>query len=230
MRTNDFHIIFCANKKENTSSFFNYLINEGYSVTFTKNEATLLSSIQQHSYLVVVIELDFKPKDAISLTKALKKEHLDKIAIIIFSDKADDYIQISAFDNGADDYIVLPLSPILLSKRINTIASRVIKTKSIQANASQKVFDIDKETYSVFLRNKTYTLPRKEFEMLYLLNRYAHKIVTRAEFSETIWNEKLDDKSRVIDIHIRNIRKILGNDVIQTFKGIGYLLNPELLK
>ncbi len=224
------HIIFCANKKASISTSMDYLINAGIQTHFAQNEESLLKLINNDNSCVVIIELDFKPKDAISLTNELKQLHSSNIFVIIFTDKPDDYVQITAFDNGADDFIITPLKPILLQKRIQAITSRLaLQTKDVLVSARIKKFDINKETYTILLNGKIYTLPRKEFEMMYLMFHNSHKVFTRHEFSEKIWKEKLNEKSRIIDIHIRNIRKILGEDVIQTVKGTGYLFNSALL-
>jgi two-component system alkaline phosphatase synthesis response regulator PhoP len=69
------------------------------------------------------------------------------------------------------------------------------------------------------------SLPRKEFEMVDLMFQNPNKIFTRNDFAKIIWNSSEVANSRTIDIHIRNIRKILGNEAIRTSKGIGYSLN-----
>lgn len=223
------HIIFCANKKASVSASMDYLSLKGYVASFVQNEDELLNLVKINKQSIVIIELDFKSKDAITLTNELKQIN-NNTFVIIFTDKLDDYVQITAFDNGADDFVIAPLKPILLQKRIEAIANRLVPDHlSIHKN-SEKHFSIDKETYTILLDKKTYTLPRKEFEMLHLMYTHSNKVFTRHEFSEKIWKEKLDPKSRIIDIHIRNIRKTLGEDVIKTIKGTGYFFNSTLLK
>lgn len=223
------HIIFCANKKASVSSSIDYMAHAGYQVSFTQSEDALLKIMKKHTYCLVVIELDFNPKDAISLTNELKQLYPSAF-IIVFTDKADDYVQITAFDNGADDFIIAPLKPILLFKRIQALTNRFVLPIVPTITPINAKFLIDKETYTILLKGKTYSLPRKEFEMLHLLSNHSHKAFSRHEISEKIWKEKLDDKSRIIDIHIRNIRKTLGEDIIQTIKGTGYVFNSSILK
>ena len=90
-------------------------------------------------------------------------------------------------------------------------------------------FYVDKEQYLIITPNGKISLPRKEFEMVNLMYQNTHKIFTRQDFAKLIWNSPEVANSRTIDIHIRNIRRTLGNDIIKTTKGVGYTINRDLL-
>lgn len=85
-------------------------------------------------------------------------------------------------------------------------------------------FYIDKESYLVFKNEKSFTFPRKEFELLILLASRPGKVFTRSEISKTIWKRDIKSGARSIDVYIRHIRKKLGEDVIYTVVGVGYKL------
>lgn len=187
--------------------------------------------LKEKTIQLIIIELDFSDKDAISLTSDIRNQKLNNQPyIIVFSDKNDDYIQITAFNSGADDFIISPIKPILLEAKIATIKKRlVIKENDIITKNDQSNFFVDREQYLIITKNGKISLPRKEFEMINIMYQNTNKIFTRQDFANLIWNSPEVANSRTIDIHIRNIRKLLGNDVIKTAKGIGYVFNKDLL-
>jgi len=80
---------------------------------------------------------------------------------------------------------------------------------------------IDKEQYMVFKDNQGISLPRKEFELLRLLSLRPGVVHTRNEIFEKIWGRS-ESNERNVDVHIVNIRKKVGSEIIKTIKGVGY--------
>ncbi len=208
-----------------------FLEEKKYKITVVKSEEELLHSLTHDDVNLVIIELDFKQKDGITITSDIRNlKGIEQPFIILFSNKQDDYIQITAFNAGADDFIVSPIKPILLEARISTLKKRLanrepdILEEKIHAN-----FFVDKEQYLIITPKGKISLPRKEFEMVNLMYHNIHKTFTRQDFAKLIWNSPEVANSRTIDIHIRNIRRTLGNDIIKTTKGVGYTINRDLL-
>jgi two-component system alkaline phosphatase synthesis response regulator PhoP len=132
--------------------------------------------------------------------------------------------QVTALDLGADDYILKPVKPQLFLKRAEAILSRK-RTDAPHKNGNASGLTIDKERYVVMVDNSSYELPRKEFELINLFYSVPNKIFTREEIAIALWKEEKIAKQRTIDVHIRNIRRILGKNLIKTVKGFGYGLN-----
>ncbi len=86
---------------------------------------------------------------------------------------------------------------------------------------------IDREKYVVIKDKKEVDLPRKEFELLRLLCTVPGKVFSRSQIFEKIWGEKSSSGERTVDVHIVNIRKKLGNELIRTIKGVGYKITTE---
>ena len=86
---------------------------------------------------------------------------------------------------------------------------------------------IDKEQYMVFKNNLGIVLPRKEFELLRLLSLRPGVVHSRNEIFEKIWGTKSESNERTVDVHIVNIRKKVGKEVIKTIKGVGYKMPHE---
>lgn len=208
-----------------------YLEEKKYHVTLAKSEEHLLELLTQADVRLVIIELDYKQKDGITLTSDIRNlKDIEQPYIILFSNKQDDYIQITAFNSGADDFIVSPIKPILLEARISTLKKRLAsRTIEVSEAESHPNFFVDKEQYLIITKAGKISLPRKEFEMVNLMYQNSHKTFTRQDFAKLIWNSPEVANSRTIDIHIRNIRRTLGNTIVKTTKGIGYSINRDLL-
>lgn len=226
-----FHILICSNIESSVKKTMDYLEEKKYGVTFAKTEDDLHNILKQDNVQLVIIELDFKYKDGITLTSDIRNlKDIEQPYIILFSNKQDDYIQIAAFNAGADDFIISPIKSNLLEARISTLKKR-LENRTVHVSEENKHpnFFVDKEQYLIIVKNEKISLPRKEFEMVNLMYQNNHKTFTRQDFAKLIWNSPEVANSRTIDIHIRNIRRTLGNDIIKTTKGIGYSINRDLL-
>ncbi len=204
LQKNEYHCICCRDKKN-----FDELLD---------------SSI--YAIALVIIDLDIKETDAILTCNEIKqrKDALNNPFIIIVSDKAEEFTHITALDMGADDYIIKPIKPQLFLKRVEAILSRKLAQIN-HKNNSANGFIIDTERHQVLINNVAYDLPKKEFDLLNLFYSIPNKIFSREEIALLLWNEEKIAKQRTIDVHIRNIRKILGRDLIKTLKGFGYGFN-----
>lgn len=121
-----FHIVICSNTESSVKKTIEYLEEKKYQVTFAKSEDDLQVCLKQGNVKLVIIELDFKYKDGITLTSDIRNlKDIEQPYIILFSTKQDDYIQITALNSGADDFIVSPIKPILLEARISTLKKRL---------------------------------------------------------------------------------------------------------
>lgn len=226
-----FHIAVCSNSDSSVKKTIEYLEEKNYKVTSVKSDEELLDILTHEQINLVIIELDYKHKDGITITSDIRNiKNIDQPFIILFSNKQDDYIQITAFNAGADDFIISPIKPILLEARISTLKKRLANRESDTTEQINNAnFYVDKEQYLIITPNGKVSLPRKEFEMVNLMYQNIHKTFTRQDFAKLIWNSPEVANSRTIDIHIRNIRRTLGNDIIKTTKGVGYTINRDLL-
>lgn len=223
-----FNIAVCSNNDSSIRKVTDFLAEKNYKLFHIEKEEELISLINRNEIQLILLELDFKTKDGISITSDLRNlKEIEQPYILIFSNKQDDYIQITAFNTGADDFINTPIKPLLLEAKIAILKKRYLLKVKNQKLSSDLKFHVDREQYLIITENKRISLPRKEFEMVNLMYQNAQKIFTRQDFAKLIWNAPEVANSRTIDIHIRNIRRILGNDIIKTSKGIGYMINAE---
>jgi two-component system alkaline phosphatase synthesis response regulator PhoP len=118
-----------------------------------------------------------------------------------------------------------PIKPKVLVSKIKALLRRFkeedlvdVKDKIIQVDHLK----IDRELYKVFINEKEISLPRKEFELLFLLASKPGKVFTRQEIMSTIWGTEVVVGGRTIDVHMRKLREKLNEDIFKTIKGVGY--------
>ena len=145
-------------------------------------------------------------------------DNLKNIQIIFLSARGEDYTQIAAFDAGADDYINKPIKPKILLKKITNIANRLKSSENVETLIKVSDLKINREEYLV-TRNKTeIILPRKEFELLFLLASKPGKVFSRDEIMNKVWGSQVVVGDRTIDVHVRKLREKLGENYIKTRK------------
>ncbi|MBL4593625.1 MAG: response regulator transcription factor [Flavobacteriales bacterium] len=200
--------------------------NEGYEVfTYSSVSEQNINNIFKNHPDIILLDLQIDNSDGIELCNQLKSENSLNSFIVLFSEHNDEYIQIAAFKAGADDYIIKPIKDHLLLKKIKSLLKRkILNLVSSQPRIlSYKNLKIDKERYLIFIDGKSISLPRKEFEMLYLLMSSPQKVFSREEIYQKVWKKKCNN-FRVIDVHIRKIREQVGDAIINTVKSAGYQL------
>ncbi len=162
--------------------------------------------------------------EACEKIRALPNTNNPIIAFLTARDE--DYSQIAGFDAGGDDYIAKPVKPKVLVSRVKALLKR--KSGNYEnENKSANILTIgsiviDKERYIVKNLDKELILPRKEFELLFLLASKPEKVFTRDEIYTKVWGDDVIVGDRTIDVHIRKLREKLGNEHIRTIKGVGY--------
>ena len=136
--------------------------------------------------------------------------------------RGEDYSYVAAFDAGADDYVTKPIKPKIIVSKVKALLRRLKKVEVNQDKIQVGKLIIDKEQYEVNHKGKTFSLPRKEFELLYLLASKPDKVVKRDKIMEIVWGSEVVVGDRTIDVHIRKLREKVGDKYFKTVKGVGY--------
>ena len=199
------------------------LSNEGYNVKSAVNGIEALKKAKKFIPDIILLDVMMPEMDGIEACSNLREiESLSKTMIIFLSARGEDFTQIAAFDAGADDYINKPVKPKILLKKISSISRRILSENNNTSKIIVGSLVIDRESYSVTLEKDEIALPRKEFELLYLLASKPGKVLTRDEIMFKVWGTQVVVGDRTIDVHVRKLREKIGEKYIKTIKGVGY--------
>lgn len=201
--------------------FISYnLIKEGYNVILSSNALDAIEIIKKKSPDLIIMDLMMPEMDGIEACQSIRDLELTNQPIItLLSSRSEDYSQIAAFSAGANDYITKPIRPRLLISKIASLFRRELNP-SKQKKENNLI--IKKDNYSIELEGNIVQFSKKEFELLTFLSDSPGKVFNRESILHKIWGENTKIGARTIDVHIRKLRKKLGNDYIRTIKGIGY--------
>jgi len=142
--------------------------------------------------------------------------------ILFLTARSEEYSEVAAFEVGADDYINKPIKPRALLSRINALFRREEKKVKDFKKVTVGDLTIDRTGYTVFIKDQSVVLPKKEFELLYFLATNPTKVFNRDELLQNIWGTEVYVLARTVDVHIRKVREKIGDGFIKTVKGVGY--------
>lgn len=215
--------ILIVDEDPNTMSLFHRAIGDSNCrIHSTSSYKEAIELAQLHSPQLIVTELNLDTNDGIELIMDLKQDKgMINSLYIIYTSLDDAYTQVIAFNSGADDFVVKPVSSRLLTGKIKSLKRRLRRHPSSEI-LSIGDWAIDSDRFLIYKHNEKVELQKKEFEIIHLLSSQPEKVFSREEIKSRIWGGNHTIKSRTIDVHIRKLRIKIGEDLIQTVKGIGY--------
>ena len=199
------------------------LNNSGYFVKSANNGIKAIKKAKKFLPDIILMDVMMPEMTGIEACSEIRKiDQLRNTIIIFLSARSEDYTQISAYDAGADDYISKPVKPKILLKKISNISKKINSKTNLPEILDLGSMKINRDEYVVKKDKKEINLPRKEFELLFLLASKPEKVFTRDVIMNKIWGGEVVVGDRTIDVHIRKLREKLGEKHIKTIKGVGY--------
>ena len=224
MKKSDIKIL-CVDDEPDILEILKYnLSNEGYNVSTAADGKSAIKLAYNISPNLIIMDIMMPRMDGIEACEKLRSDEKFNDTIIMFlTARGEDYSHVAAYDAGADDYVTKPVKPKVLVSKVKGLLRRLKKV--IAKDINEIVFDdikIDREKYKVYISNNVLNLPRKEFELLYLLASKPDKVYKREKIMETVWGSEVVVGDRTIDVHIRKLREKIGDRYFKTIKGVGY--------
>ena len=200
------------------------LSQEGYSiVTATNGKEAIAMAKKEHPQLIIM-DVMMPEMDGMEACENIRKiPELSNTIITFLTARSEDYSQVAGFEAGADDYISKPIKPKLLVSKVKALLRRLKgeETKNLETITVGSII-INREEYKIIKDNVEIVLPRKEFELFYLLASKPGKVFKREEILDKIWGNDVIVGGRTIDVHIRKLREKIGEEYFKTTKGVGY--------
>ena len=202
-----------------------FLSAEGYQVDTANDGLEGIQKFKQGSYDLVILDIMMPNLDGYGVCKMIRKS--SSVPIIFLTALNDEGDQLKGFDLECDDYITKPFSFNLLIKRVEAILRRSNKTINDKFIVFEKL-KLDLNTYIAEIYGEPIELTLKEFNILKALIEKYPQVITREGLLDSIWGYDYYGDTRIVDAHIKNIRKKISLPYIKTVKGIGYTLEKDI--
>ena len=220
----EYRVLFLEDEPTIREVLKEYMKISGYDVTEVDDGNKALELLKEQSYDLAILDIMVPGISGLEVLSFIK-DQLPNLATIMLTALEDEKTQVDAFNRYADDYVIKPVSPIILLKRMETILRRVKAVDSTRDNKSGLWFD--EEGYSVQFQGKTLPLTVSEYLLLLSLWKEPHRVFNREQLILKIYNEDYIGNDRIIDAHVKNIRKKIPVSCIKTVIGIGYQFDAE---
>jgi two-component system response regulator QseB len=197
------------------------LKQDGYAVNWVKDGETAEIALKTETYHLLLLDIGLPKRSGIEILQKLRK-NAEAIPVVIIS--ARDSVQdvVTGLDTGADDYLVKPFELKELQARIRVAMRR--KNGRADPILNHESLTLDPSTNKATYKDKTVTLSARESALMQTLLEKPEVIFSRAQLEERIygWNEEIE--SNALEVHIHNLRRKLGQEVIRNVRGLGYMV------
>jgi len=198
------------------------LTQEGYQVVTAGNGKEAIAKAKKELPHLIIIDVMMPEMDGMEAVENIRKiPELSNVIITFLTARSEDYSQVAGFDAGADDYIAKPK---LLVSKVKALLRRLKEDEAREDVLRVGNIEVNREEYKIVLEDREIVLPRKEFELFYLLASKPGKVFKREEILDKVWGNEVVVGGRTIDVHIRKLREKIGDEIFKTIKGVGYKL------
>lgn len=204
----------------------NFLQEAGYSIVLANDGVEALSIFSNVQFDLILLDIMLPKIDGFAVCELIRKQ--SQVPIIMLTALNGEEEQIRGLDMQVDDYITKPFSmPVLIRKIAAVLRRSIISQNQEHQTVAYKNLILDLDSYSALVNGKSYELTQREFEILRELLLNQGRVLTRQILLERLWKYDFYGDERVVDTHIKNLRKKLGIDFIQTIRGVGYKVDKE---
>ncbi|HRK95181.1 MAG TPA: phosphate regulon transcriptional regulator PhoB [Rhodospirillales bacterium] len=204
---------------------------EGFDVVLATDGDDGLFAVEEHQPDLVILDWMLPGTSGISLCQRLRgRAETRALPIIMLTARSEESDRIRGFDSGADDYVVKPFSPSELVARVRAVLRRSRPALTEEVLSCQDI-TMDLATHRVTRGGRSIHLGPTEFRLLRLFMEKPERVFSREQLLDKVWGRDIHVELRTVDVHIRRLRKALGEhgdeDVIRTVRGAGYALNAK---
>lgn len=205
------------------------LTQEGYNVITAKDGHSAIKKAEKEIPNLIIMDVMMPKMDGIEACGIIRQNPKFNDTIIMFlTARGEDYSHVAAYDAGADDYVTKPIKPKVFISKVKGLLRRLKKENNLTSIIEIGKLIIDSDEYKVKVSGQSFSLPRKEFELLYLLASKPEKVFKREKIMQFIWGSEVVVGDRTIDVHMRKLREKIGDKYFKTVKGVGYkFVNPD---
>ena len=203
-----------------------FIQEAGHSVILASDGVEALAKYSEQDFDLVLLDIMLPKIDGYGVCEVIRQK--SDVPIIMLTALDGEENQIRGLDLQADDYITKPFSMPVLLRKIAAVLRRSSKLKCIPQTMSYRNLKLDLAGYKAYAGGEGIDLTPREFEILRELLVNRGRILTRQNLLQAIWKYEFFGEERIIDTHIKNLRKKLGTaDYIETIRGVGYRIDKD---
>lgn len=202
------------------------LKNSGYRVEGFGNAKDFFAKLSEKTPDLILLDVMLPDLDGLSILKKVRTvPDTKKIPVIFVSAKTSEIDKVKGLDMGADDYLAKPFGVMELISRVKALLRRSNAASEEKTLALGEI-QIDNEKHCVYVGNQLCELTYKEFELLKMMMQNVGIVMTRDRIMDRVWGTDYEGESRTLDMHIKTLRKKLGEEGtrIKTVRNVGYVL------
>jgi DNA-binding response OmpR family regulator len=214
-----------------------YLEADGYAVLESDRGAEALRVVGSLNPDLVLLDIGLPDLDGVEVLRTLRRD--TELPVILVTARSEEVDRLIGLTVGADDYVTKPFSPREVVARVKTVLRRTrprVGSPTAERDPTLRVpgLTINPERREITCEGKQVSISTLEFDLLHALAENPGRVFSRTQLLESVWGYDFYGDERVVDVHIRSMRKALGDDasdprIIGTVRGVGYklLLDPE---
>lgn len=202
------------------------LQQQGFQVDWVQDGVAAQRELLTGVYQACVLDLGLPRQDGMQCLVAVRQRKITT-PVLILTARDGEPDRIAGLDTGADDYLVKPVDLMELAARLRALVRRAhgVSEPTLEAGALR----MDPASRQVWLDDRVVELSLREYEVLQIFMLHAGRVLTRTQIEKQFYQWGTEVSSNTVEVHIYNLRKKLRPDVIETLRGVGYML-PQQVK
>lgn len=201
---------------------------EGYAVDWAQDGMMADQVLRSELFDIIILDLGLPKLSGLRVLENLRlRGNRTPVLILTARDAVEE--RVKGLDTGADDYMTKPFDLHEISARLRALQRRSVDrvipviTHGHQGN----VIVLDTLAHEISLNGESVSLPRREFSLMQKLLENTGKAMSREQLTQSLYNWDEDVDSNALEVHVHNLRKKFGTDLIRTLRGIGYMIDKE---
>jgi len=197
------------------------LSQHGFTVDWVDGGRVALHSLELENFDAVILDLGLPDLDGFKVLKIYRERNGD-VPILVLTARNDVGDKLCCLDGGADDYLVKPVDIREIAARIRALMRRKDgRRKSLIQHGNIEINPLE---HSVTADGVSIDLSLREFNILHALIRSPGRVISKEKLEQLVYGWESDPDSNVIQVHLHNLRRKVGHDVIRTIRGVGYVI------
>lgn len=204
-----------------------YLEKEDYRLFEAEDGQQAIDLARTENFDIIILDIMLPIMNGLDVLSVLRRE--SDVYVIMLTAKTEEVDKLVGLNMGADDYITKPFSPRELVARVNAAMRRLTHTPEEEERQVYRFTHVrlDEQAHKAWVDGDLLDLTAIEFDLLKTLMAHPDQALTRQQLLDHVWGANYFGETRVVDVHIGNIRKKLGGKFIKTVWGVGYRFEDE---